>query len=75
MNSQIMMEDEIRYNQIEKLVTINKDENVLYCSAAENSLYVLTDKNKFLVYDNNSAKDNYIQLNLVQNIIKEKSKS
>ena len=74
MNSQIIMEEEPKYNQIERLITINRDENILYCSASENNLYILTDKNKFLIYSNNSTKDIYIQLDIVQTITKNVSK-
>jgi len=74
MNSQIIMEEEPKYNQIERLITINRDENILYCSVSENNLYILTDKNKFLIYSNNSTKDIYIQLDIVQTITKNESK-
>ena len=74
MNSQIIMEEEPKYNQMERLITINRDENIIYCSASENNLYILTDKNKFLIYSNNSTKDIYIQLDIVQTITKNVSK-
>ena len=74
MNSKVNLEEEMKYNKIEKLIAMNPEENILYCSASENGLYILTDKNKFLIYEKNSTIKNYIQLNVVKNIQKIESK-
>ena len=52
MNSKVNLEEEMKYNKIEKLIAMNPEENILYCTASENGLYILTDKDKFLIYEN-----------------------
>ena len=74
MNSKVNLEEEMKYNKIEKLIAMNPEENILYCSASENGLYILTDKDKFLIYEKNSTIKNYIQLNVVKTIQKIESK-
>ena len=69
-SQQILLEGEVKYNQIEKLIEMNREENILYCTASENGLYILTDKNKFLIYEKNSMIKNYIQLSVMQSIVK-----
>lgn len=74
MKTQNIIEDEITYNQMEKLIIVPKDENIIYCTASENGLYILTDRNKFLVYEKNTTIKGYIQLAIIQNILKDESK-
>ncbi len=74
MNSKVNLEEEMKYNKIEKLIAMNPEENILFCIASENGLYILTDKDKFLIYEKNSTIKNYIQLNVVKNIQKIESK-
>ena len=69
-SQQILLEGEVKYNQIEKIIEMNREENILYCTASENGLYILTDKNKFLIYEKNSMIKNYIQLSVMQSIVK-----
>ena len=74
MKTQNIIEDEITYNQMEKLIIVPKDENIIYCAASENGLYILTDRNKFLVYEKNTTIKGSIQLAIIQNILKDESK-
>ena len=74
MKSQLNLEEEIKYNQIEKIFSFNPEEKILYCNASENGLYILTNQNKLLIYKKNSTINDYIQLNAEQNIIKNESK-
>ena len=32
MNSKVNLEEEMKYNKIEKLIAMNPEENILYCS-------------------------------------------
>ena len=74
MNSQLNSEEEMKFNQMEKIFATNDGEKILYCTASENGLYILTDQKKFLIYEKNSTINNYIRLNVVQNILKKDSK-
>ena len=67
-------EEEKKYNQLEKLIIMPPEENIIYCTASENGLYILTNKNKILIYEKNSASNNYICLSVMQSIIKKESK-
>ena len=71
----IVEEDEVKYNQIEKLITMPKDENILYCTASDDDLYILTDRNKLLIYEKYTKSNIYSQINVMQTIIKKEAKS
>ena len=64
----IVEEDEVKYNQIEKLITMPKDENILYCTASDDDLYILTDRNKLLIYEKYTKSNIYSQINVMQTI-------
>ena len=70
----IVEEDEVKYNQIEKLITMPKDENILYCTASDDDLYILTDRNKLLIYEKYTKSNIYSQINVMQTIIKKEAK-
>ena len=64
--------DEFKYNLIERFFQ-NPNSNNLYSTSSENTIYLLTDKNKFTVFENNIA-NNYLQFNLIPIIVKEENK-
>ena len=53
---------------------INQESTNIYSTSSENALYILTDKNKFLIFEKNSTNKNYLQINLDQYIQKDKTK-
>ena len=63
---------EFRFNSIERFFQ-NPNSKNLYSTSSENTIYLLTDKNKFTVFEQNSS-NTYLQFNLIPFIIKEESK-
>ena len=63
---------EFRFNLIERFFQ-NPNSKNLYSTSSENTIYLLTDKNKFTVFEQNSS-NTYLQFNLIPFIIKEESK-
>ena len=52
MKSQNIVEmDEAKYNQMEKLIAISKDENILYSTSSDNDLYIITDRDRLLIFE------------------------
>ena len=64
---------DLKFNKIEKIF-INQESTNIYSTSSENALYILTDKNKFLIFEKNSTNKNYLQINLDQYIQKDKTK-
>ena len=63
---------EFKFNSIERFFQ-NPNSKNLYSTSSENTIYLLTDKNKFTVFEQNSSRT-YLQFNLIPFIIKEESK-
>jgi hypothetical protein len=64
--------DEFKYNLIERFFQ-NPNSKNLYSTSSESTIYLLTDKNKFTVFEHNIA-NNYLQFNLIPIILKEENK-
>ena len=64
-NHKINNEEE-KYSQIEKIISLPDEETILDTASSENALYILNDKNKFLIHEKNSNSN--IQINIEQNI-------
>ena len=64
---------ELKFNKIEKIFVTPEASNK-YSTSSENALYILTDKNTFLVFEKNSTNKNYLQLKIDQYIKKDESK-
>ena len=72
-NQKPLYEQELKFNKMEKIF-VNSDSSILYSTSSENALYILTDKNKFLIFEKNSTIKNYLQLNIENYIQKDISK-
>ena len=68
-----LYEQELKFNKMEKIF-VNSDSSNLYSASSENALYLLTDKNQFLIFEKNSTNKNYLQLNVEPYIQKDISK-
>ena len=44
-------EDEAKYSQMEKLIAMSKDENILYCTSSDNDLYIITNRDRLLIFE------------------------
>ena len=64
---------ELKFNKIDKIF-INQDATNIYSTSSENALYILTDKNKILIFEKDSTNKNYIQINIDQYIQKDQTK-
>ena len=64
---------DIKFNKMEKIF-INQESTNIYSTSSENALYLLTDKNKFLVFEKNSTTNNYQKLKINPYIPKDKTK-
>ena len=68
-----LLQGELKFNKIEKIFT-HPDAKNLYSTSSENALYILTDKNTFLIFEKNSTQKNYIQLKIESYTRKDESK-
>ena len=68
-----LLQGELKFNKIEKIFT-HQDAKNLYSTSSENALYILTDKNTFLIFEKNSTQKNYIQLKIESYTRKDESK-
>ena len=52
MKSQNIVEmDEAKYNQMEKFIAMSKDENILYSTSSDNDLYIITNRDRLLIFE------------------------
>ena len=72
-NQQSQESKDLKFNKIEKIF-INPDATNIYSTSSENALYILTDKNKLLIFEKDSTSKNYIQINIDQYIQKDQTK-
>ena len=67
-------EDEAKYSQMEKLIAMSKDENILYCTSSDNDLYIITNRDRLLIFEKYTKSLNSSQINAMQTIVKKEEK-
>ena len=68
------LQGELKFHKIEKIFTHQDSTNNLYSTSSENALYLLTDKNTFLIFEKNSTQKNHIQLKITNYTQKNETK-
>ena len=75
MKSQNIVEmDEAKYNKMEKLIAMSKDENILYSTSSDNDLYIITNRDRLLIFEKYTKNLISSQINVMQTIIKKETK-
>ena len=67
-------EDEAKYNQMEKFIAMSKDENILYCTSSDNDLYIITNRDRLLIFEKYTKSLISSQINAMQTIVKKEAK-
>ena len=68
------LQGDLNFHKIEKIFTHQDSTNNLYSTSSENALYLLTDKNTFLIFEKNSTQKNHIQLKITNYTQKNETK-
>ena len=64
---------ELKNNKIEK-VFVYPEGSIIYSASSDNAIYVLTDKNKLLIFEKNSTNKKFLTINISPSIKKDESK-